>query len=375
MKTEILSIFKTLILATLLPLPLSATVFTNSSSITIVDDAPASTYPSTITTSGLSGSITNVSVTINNLTHSWVHDMSLLLVAPSGESLLLQSGTADNQSATNLTYTISDAGSTQFSSSSLWMNNGTYKPTAYFWDLWPAPAPAINQFNNPGPFGTGAVTLNGAFASSTPNGQWKLFIADFASGDAGLISGGWSLDISTAIVTPVTFKSFNVHEKANLIYANWEVENETNMSRYILEQSNNGSDFTEVSIVNAKNVDLNSSYSSECASTNETMYFRIKAIDKVGKVVYSDTKTVSKQSNPDFVIYPTIWKDNLTISSKDIIDEISVYTLFGQKLKTYYPSAQFFTLTKESLMVNDGVYLIMIKANEDYKVQKVFSSN
>lgn len=363
-----------LIFSAFFPMQLHATVFNNPASITIVDDAPASTYPSVITTSGLTGSITNVSVTINNLTHSWVHDVSLLLVAPSGESLLLQSGTADNQSATNLTYTISDAGSTQFSSSSLWMNNGTYKPTAYFWDLWPAPAPPINQFNNPGPFGTGAVTLNGAFASSTPNGQWKLFIADFASGDAGQISGGWSLNITTAIVTPITFKSFEVVESANSTFASWEVDNEVNMDRYILEKSKNGRDYEEVSNMHARNLDLKAKYTAQIASSSETMYYRVKAIDNLGKINYSDVRVISKHTSiSEVLVYPTIWSSALNVSSNNLIDEIEVYTVFGQKVNTYFPNHTKFTLMNNHFY-NEGIYIVSVKTNDKRYAYKVYCS-
>ncbi|MBL7753574.1 MAG: hypothetical protein JNM44_03785, partial [Chitinophagaceae bacterium] len=80
-------------------LSLRATVFTNTASITINDNAAASTYPSTINVSGLSGTITNLEITLSGLTHAYVHDVSLLLQSPTGEAILLQSGCAENEAA------------------------------------------------------------------------------------------------------------------------------------------------------------------------------------------------------------------------------------------------------------------------------------
>src|SRR6266516_1357118 len=62
-----------------------ATVFTNSTTITIPDSGPASPYPSNITVGGL-GTVTKVTVTINGLTHTFPDDLDFLLVGSAGNT-------------------------------------------------------------------------------------------------------------------------------------------------------------------------------------------------------------------------------------------------------------------------------------------------
>ncbi|MFM6604805.1 MAG: Calx-beta domain-containing protein, partial [Dolichospermum sp.] len=67
--------------------------FTNSAPISIDDQLSGGTtpYPSTISVSGLSGNINNLKVTLNNVSHTWIGDVDLLLVGPTGAKSILMS--------------------------------------------------------------------------------------------------------------------------------------------------------------------------------------------------------------------------------------------------------------------------------------------
>ena len=176
-------------------------VFTNSAPITINDNAAASPYPSTITVSGISGNIPvtpgRVTVTLNGFSHTFTTDVGVVLVGPTGATLLLQDGVGDaaaGTSVSNLTYTFSDSGATRLPQT-IW-TAGTYMPTTYFTgDSFPAPGPLL-AYANPGPAAAGTATFSSVFGGTNPNGVWKLFVADFAAQDFGSISGGWSLEIA-----------------------------------------------------------------------------------------------------------------------------------------------------------------------------------
>ena len=58
--------------------------------------AIASPYPSTISVSGVTGSVTKVKVKLNNFTHTFWDDVGILLVGPLGQKVLL---TSDNGGA------------------------------------------------------------------------------------------------------------------------------------------------------------------------------------------------------------------------------------------------------------------------------------
>lgn len=71
------------------------TTFSNTTAIAIpAAGSPdqigdASPYPSPITVSGMTGTVSDVTVTFNNLTHSIANDIDALLVSPTGENLMV----------------------------------------------------------------------------------------------------------------------------------------------------------------------------------------------------------------------------------------------------------------------------------------------
>ena len=163
-----------------------ATTFTNAGSITINDYAAATPYPSSILVSGLGGSIGDVNVSLNGLSHPYPSDISILLVGPSSQRLLLMSHCGDAYSASSLNLTFDDSAPSLMPVSAP-LQSGSFRPSQYFTvPTFPAPAPA-------GPYGT---TLS-VFDGSNPNGTWSLFVIDTAFLHVGLISGGWSLDLAT----------------------------------------------------------------------------------------------------------------------------------------------------------------------------------
>ena len=54
--------------------------FTNAAAITIVDNASAVPFPSVINVTGMGGTVSNVTVTLNNLNHGWPDDIDIILI-------------------------------------------------------------------------------------------------------------------------------------------------------------------------------------------------------------------------------------------------------------------------------------------------------
>jgi uncharacterized repeat protein (TIGR01451 family) len=167
--------------------------FASTAPIIIPDHGPAIPYPSIINVSGMTGLVSAVSVNLNGFTHSFPRDVSALLVSPSGATTMLMSHSGASLSVTNLTFTFADSAPTTVPFGSV-LTSGTYHPTNYTGPVaMPNPAPS-------GPYGSALAALNG----NDPNGAWSLFVLDDSAGDAGVISSGWSLSISTiSLVNPV----------------------------------------------------------------------------------------------------------------------------------------------------------------------------
>ena len=178
---------------TLTVTPSPTPVFANTSGITINDDNPASPYPATIAVSGLAGNIAKVTATLVGVTHSFPSDVSVLLVGPQGQAVVLMSHAGGSASISNTRLTFDDAAAAvlpQFA----FINDGAYQPTDYkssdsYFQAGQAGGPPVAPYSH---------ALN-AFTNTDPNGTWSLFVQDDPGTPApnGAIAGGWVLSIAT----------------------------------------------------------------------------------------------------------------------------------------------------------------------------------
>lgn len=157
----------------------------NTTEIVVPPWGIAAPYPSGITVSGVSGTVTRVTVTLPNVTHSYPDDLDVLLVGPLGQKVLLMSDAGEGLDVTNAALTFDDAAPFALPDGQ-GIASGTYKPSDYeSGDVFVVPAPG-------GPYGTVLSVFNGA----NPNGTWNLYVQDDDASDQGTISG-WSLNITT----------------------------------------------------------------------------------------------------------------------------------------------------------------------------------
>jgi len=167
--------------------PNSTPVFAQTQTITINDNAAATPYPSTLTVAGLAGTVSKVTATMIGFGHSFPSDVSILLVGPQGQAVVLMSRAGGSVGITNTRLTFDDSAASvlpQFS----FIADGTYMPTDYkasdtFFPVVP-PAPYSHALS--------------AFNGSNPNGTWSLFVQDDQSQNSGVITGGWVLSITTS---------------------------------------------------------------------------------------------------------------------------------------------------------------------------------
>jgi hypothetical protein len=134
--------------------------FFQEAGITINDNAPATPYPSSITVSGVSGVISKVRVTLKGLTHSYPDDIDILLVGPTGQSLILMSDVGGaGPGVSDIDITFDDDAFNQLTPVNT-PGTDTYQPMNYgSGDVFPGPAPAPSA-------ATGLSVFNG----TNPNG-------------------------------------------------------------------------------------------------------------------------------------------------------------------------------------------------------------
>jgi len=164
-------------------------LFENNTNIDVVDNAPASPYPSTITVGGLIGQIAEVQVTLFGITHPNPDDIDIMLVGPTGAAITLMSDAGGDTSnpVANVTLSFRDSGSGPLPDSTQ-IASGIFQPTEY---------PGGTDFPVAGSPTPGAGGLS-VFNGTAPNGQWRLYVVDDTAGPrGGVIAGGWQLSLRT----------------------------------------------------------------------------------------------------------------------------------------------------------------------------------
>ncbi|WP_375327576.1 proprotein convertase P-domain-containing protein [Microcystis sp. BLCC-F210] len=183
-------------------LPASAVTFTGTGTGFNIPDINATGASSTITVPTSSNfSITNITVTLNNLIHSYVGDLiANLTYVPTNTTVTLfnrigrvSSGFGDDSNF-NGTYSFNDASTS---------------------NIWSVAASGGNTFNIPSGnyFPTGAnsstvVPMLTSLGGSQTAGDWRLRISDLSSPDTGRL-GSWTLNLQGTPLAPVSVPESN----------------------------------------------------------------------------------------------------------------------------------------------------------------------
>ncbi|RNC82819.1 MAG: hypothetical protein ED559_13935 [Phycisphaera sp.] len=150
-----------------------------------VTDGPAQLYPSQITVAGASDPISDVNITLHNGNHTWVADLEITLVSPSGTAVrILDLTGVQNGDTIDGDITFDDSAAMLFPDDDTdGTISGTFLVSDYENDNSDVPATA---------FGLDMSAFNGEDA----NGTWSLYVYDENAQDTGSFDG-WTLDIVT----------------------------------------------------------------------------------------------------------------------------------------------------------------------------------
>ncbi|MFC4231379.1 T9SS type A sorting domain-containing protein [Parasediminibacterium paludis] len=150
-----------------------------------------------------------------------------------------------------------------------------------------------------------------------------------------------SLRIASVSITenqplPVTIKSFAAKPfRTNNVLLNWQVSNEVNLNTYIVERSNNGSSFLEITSVNAINV-AGYNYTDGHPLLGKN-YYRLKLLNQDGSFSYSSVELVDIANQSSMQLFPNPAKDLLEVRFTKLTADIATLRLLnytGQAVKT-----------------------------------------
>jgi uncharacterized repeat protein (TIGR01451 family) len=166
-------------------IPLS---FTNSGLIIIPDSGPATPYPSLIAVATTNGVVGRVTATLQGFTHSFPHDVNVLLTSPSGQQAVLMAHVGGPYGVTNVVLAFDDAATNSLTETNL--VSGAYHPTQ---------VPPLDSY--PAIAGQPSNTNLSVFNGGNPSGLWSLYVYDDTPGNDGSIANGWTLGLT--VVNPI----------------------------------------------------------------------------------------------------------------------------------------------------------------------------
>jgi subtilisin-like proprotein convertase family protein len=155
---------------------------------------PADVYPSRITVPATAGTVTDVTVYVDSLTHAFPDDVDLLLQGPGGQRVVLMSDAGGDADVTAAWLHFDDAADGGLPDDTA-LVSGSYRPTDH------DPGGDADAFPAPAPDPSGAGSSLAVFDGTDPSGIWSLYAVDDKGGDAGSLTG-WELDISLSGTTP-----------------------------------------------------------------------------------------------------------------------------------------------------------------------------
>jgi PKD repeat protein len=149
---------------------------------------------------------------------------------------------------------------------------------------------------------------------------------------------GIAIDDFEIFNTPlaVSLLNFTAIKKEDDALINWKTENETDINNYVLERSYDGTNFTNVAAVLAKNNTANTySYADVNAVTNagasKYIYYRLKINDKTGHVKYSEIAKISlDKTGPQITIGPNMFNNYVSVYSNETVKQVLVYDMNGK---------------------------------------------
>jgi hypothetical protein len=227
------------------------------------------------------------------------------------------------------------------------------------------------------------IFTGGSITGTSPSQALRINGSDKYKGSEGTVSGSkyaasWTSTSPNGFVIdmalPVKYVGFNVARQNNNVLIDWTTSEEINSSHYLVQRSENGSEWNTIATVTAAGTNLTHTYSyTDKNVTARVVYYRICQVDIDGKtamtpvrVVRTDSnngqiKVAGSSSNSVYVHFSEQVKTTVTIlvasSNGQVISKKTIDSPVGQVI---VPAQN---LTK-------GVYIISVTDGQDLKFSK-----
>lgn len=166
---------------------------------------------------------------------------------------------------------------------------------------------------------------------------------------------------------PVTLASFTAEQKELAVDLNWQTTHETNSSRFDIERSRNGKDWTKLTTIAAKKESsdiVSYNWTDVTARQGENLY-RLKMIDLDETYAYSRIRSVAFEGGEALAIFPNPATDYLKVSASQSanLSELVIANQAGNTVLRSVSATQF-TDGISLASLPTGFYLVKLRFND-----------
>jgi hypothetical protein len=193
---------------------------------------------------------------------------------------------------------------------------------------------------------------NHSFSTSTPEGinGIRMYMDAFLTPS--------NTNCPELVFTPLALKliEFSGNNQNGQTKLSWRIANNENVKQFVVENSSDGKQFTAVGYVTPSTTTGSASYRFSDTKQTAKAYYRLKITDRQKQVQYSQTVSLSGQTNehPDLRILSIGGKHDVAVSylgKKNDLVNFTLYNSMGSKLFS------------TSIKIVEGMNIILLPAN------------
>lgn len=172
---------------------------------------------------------------------------------------------------------------------------------------------------------------------------------------------------------PITFINFDITNNNGIINIAWSTAKEESINSFEIERSTDGTHFSVIGNVSAKN-QVTNSYTFNDTNVNELnvseIYYRIKAIGNDNKINYTEIKKVNVNTQSSAIIYPNPGTGKFTLKLSDTNPKtIIIYDILGKSVYETRSNTNIININIQNKA--NGMYILKIVENNKTETHKI----